>query len=558
MTEMGPHAMKKRTLKSAKKKKELDSNADPKLYHGARGRYHYFLCLQWLFRNQVATLIQLWDLPPEFEVLCRDIWALHLDLLREAVPAEPFIHAQNEGQVNKKEGDMNEAKPVAQTTKPKETGHLPQKEGRDGYKSESGSSSDSDLNEQEMEQLMKENSELSSSETDEEEGSHDPPNSDGEPNTKKKRKKGERSAIQWHHIYESPPSTIAVLIVACWILRIPCLYRDFARAIESYKLPYLDPVRLLPQSMAQHLTKHTKQALSPRHAPTTIAMHKLASRLAKRLHSSYAIFTPEANAPSILWRVVRAMGGTPTLYGLTKHIASILSLPLTMHSSLAPGLRKKRKGDPGFHQMDNVPIEVSLMASCIIVLKMVYGLDGVERLPQDAGDPACAMPRYETFLSLLREMDKEDANETDCVFSSDNPMRLEDLSEDLLDNYLAFCERALTSTGAKTVLGKDDVLDEHFPIHGGQSCPCSDAKDETKRQQRLPATELETDQKGKRALKPGEEYRIWNARDVLGTLPSEYELVLGRAARWVGVGCEYLGGVVEKYERRIVRWHSRK
>ena len=31
------------------------------------------------------------------------------------------------------------------------------------------------------------------------------------------------------------------------------------------------------------------------------------------------------------------------------------------------------------HQMDNVPPEVSLMASCIIVLKMVYGLDGVER-----------------------------------------------------------------------------------------------------------------------------------------------------------------------------------
>lgn len=38
------------------------------VYHGARGRYHYFLCLQWLLRNQVATLIKLWNLPPEFEV----------------------------------------------------------------------------------------------------------------------------------------------------------------------------------------------------------------------------------------------------------------------------------------------------------------------------------------------------------------------------------------------------------------------------------------------------------------------------------------------------------
>ena len=132
-----------------------------------------------------------------------------------------------------------------------------------------------------------------------------------------------------------------------------------------------------------------------------MAMHKLASRLAKRLHSTYAVFIPEANAPSILWRVIRAMGGTrmffllcfkgfrrihrassfpATLYGLTKRLSSVLSLPLTLHSSLAPGLAKKRKYDPNAHQMDNVPVEVSFMASCIIVLKMVYGLDGtVER-----------------------------------------------------------------------------------------------------------------------------------------------------------------------------------
>lgn len=35
------------------------------------------------------------------------------------------------------------------------------------------------------------------------------------------------------------------------------------RLIESYELPYLDPMRLLPVSMVQHLTKHDAQALSP-------------------------------------------------------------------------------------------------------------------------------------------------------------------------------------------------------------------------------------------------------------------------------------------------------
>jgi RNA polymerase I-specific transcription initiation factor RRN7 len=76
--------MKKRTL-NKKSKVGRSSRADPKresfqvlerrllnvvriVYHGARGRYHYFLCLQLIFRKQIAALIQLWDLPPEFEV----------------------------------------------------------------------------------------------------------------------------------------------------------------------------------------------------------------------------------------------------------------------------------------------------------------------------------------------------------------------------------------------------------------------------------------------------------------------------------------------------------
>lgn len=35
------------------------------------------------------------------------------------------------------------------------------------------------------------------------------------------------------------------------------------RSVESYELPYLDPLRLLPESMTSHLRKHTVQALSP-------------------------------------------------------------------------------------------------------------------------------------------------------------------------------------------------------------------------------------------------------------------------------------------------------
>lgn len=63
------------------------------------------------------------------------------------------------------------------------------------------------------------------------------------------------------------------------------------------------------------------------------------------------------------------------LYMLSKRLASVLSIPLTLHSSLAPGLEKRTNR----HQEDNAPAEVGLLAAMMIVLKMVYGLDGNER-----------------------------------------------------------------------------------------------------------------------------------------------------------------------------------
>jgi len=67
------------------------------------------------------------------------------------------------------------------------------------------------------------------------------------------------------------------------------------------------------------------------------------------------------------------------LYMLSKRLANVLSIPLTLHSSLAPGLEKRRGSDPHRHQYDNAPAEVGLLAAMMMVLKMVYGLDGSER-----------------------------------------------------------------------------------------------------------------------------------------------------------------------------------
>lgn len=63
------------------------------------------------------------------------------------------------------------------------------------------------------------------------------------------------------------------------------------------------------------------------------------------------------------------------LYLLTKQLGCVLSLPTSPHHSVAPSL-SDIEGDSHY---DNEPPEVALVSTAIIVLKLVYGLDGKMR-----------------------------------------------------------------------------------------------------------------------------------------------------------------------------------
>ncbi len=56
------------------------------------------------------------------------------------------------------------------------------------------------------------------------------------------------------------------------------------------------------------------------------------------------------------------------------------------------------------------------------------------------------------------------------------------------------------------------------------------------------------------ALRPGQKYPVYNTQDILGTVPEDLELVVARAASWAGVDEDYILGVVERFERRVLRW----
>jgi RNA polymerase I-specific transcription initiation factor RRN7 len=125
---------------------------------------------------------------------------------------------------------------------------------------------------------------------------------------------------------------------------------------------------------------------------------------------------------------------------MTKRLARVLSLPLTLHHSLSPGLKQIRKRDPEKHKFDHIPPELALISTAVVVLKLVYGLDskprllsvnsnlktqfhenfGTSRFPTGPDDPACALPNPEQYLSVLNAIEESSAK--DDIFSTGKNM----------------------------------------------------------------------------------------------------------------------------------------
>ena len=180
------------------------------VYHGARARFLYFECLQLVLRKQIAVLRREWGLPDKFEVrrtrvecvlhaawllrwpgvqvVCRDVWALHLSLLPRPPVSEEEVY-----------GDVEE-------------------DGSDGESSSSSRSSGSSESSQDtlLAELMGEVSGSSS-------GTDDGADGGG---------KGKERAPRWvsaRNRYEKPVGNVAVLMVACWVMRVPVMYGDIVR-----------------------------------------------------------------------------------------------------------------------------------------------------------------------------------------------------------------------------------------------------------------------------------------------------------------------------------------
>lgn len=147
------------------------------------------------------------------QIICRDLWALHLSLLPSPPPPEPLLHQQaTQGHVG--EHASEEIDTHGEKASPGLDPSSPQ--------------GDDVENSADIDELLGELFESSSSEDDTDDNL-------GQPRPKPEASGRKLKAFSHH----GPASNMALLMVACWTLRLPVMYLDLIRLdcrMESSRL----------------------------------------------------------------------------------------------------------------------------------------------------------------------------------------------------------------------------------------------------------------------------------------------------------------------------------
>ncbi|KAJ1311442.1 hypothetical protein OPQ81_009931 [Rhizoctonia solani] len=531
VTDMGAHTVHRRQLRVGRRRREAVDKGNPDIYYGPRARYLYYQCRQLILRYQIESLVSSWELPKEAKNICRTIWLLALDVLPQPPPPQPWLHAQNE--------DGSEREGLTQEKG--NFGEEPIDTAENTDEPEGSSDDEVDIEAQmnrEIENLLREASET-----------------DSNPDIKKlDASEGQRTYNKKtrYTLYDSVAANVSILVLTCWWLRVPVVYSDFANLINSYQLPYLSVIPLLPENMQKHLSIALRQELTPPHAPTVAALHVITRRIARRLHLVHGVDIPEVNAAPILWRAVRAFRGPPILYTMAKLLMERLKVPLTIHPALAPAPAPGLKKYAG----DWAPIEVTIASVIIICLKLVYGFQDAINVVPEGDDPAACFPPFVDYIAALRQEKEEQHRSFDRLLSLDSERTADTLTEKELDRYLDVAERALqvSHLGRLKSMPFKDLMSIYEQVHTETSVPTHPAyvQDNSIAPESLRRLDSRHGCDETEVL-PGEILNIWSPEDPLGALPSNYALLVHTASTWSGVHSSNINHLVATLERRLER-----
>ncbi|GAA5901544.1 hypothetical protein JCM5296_006808 [Sporobolomyces johnsonii] len=496
--EPSQHVQQTRRQRKNKQRKERVPAND--YFHGDRGTFLVWQCMQFILREQLRVLIDEMGWPAELEAVTRDLWAMLVASSR--VPPTPMDYERGEENAGSYSGPRPGDRYI-RSGRPKWGGRV-----KKDAKGEADDATDEDGAGSTTEQ----SGHASGSGSDESSVSSyfsDADADDERPRDGSRSRRGTPTASAAESPAPSAPGTPAppepniyappkprppaagpsarnkddprahprmdylllVIYLACITLRLPVFLSDIVHLAETYQILYLDAATHLPLEMQTHLTMSNRKLLSPVTVPHLYSpVQTLASanhaqvwlaRLVLMYRDDWNVEFPEANMPLIVGRLCRVLALPPVAYLLIRRILSLLPQPHSFHlpTSLSAS-DARRKGQPRYSRSRARPaksasVKEKGLPSGFRWLLYVGGQEWRSLLPELK--VACAVVIVAKMLWAL-----EDAQDEAASSLSAKPL-LEEYSSDLpsSDRWLATVEAiaSLEKPGDLSQLWSTEVVD---------------------------------------------------------------------------------------------------
>ncbi|KAJ2789242.1 hypothetical protein GGI18_002519 [Coemansia linderi] len=211
-----------------------------------------------------------------------------------------------------------------------------------------------------------------------------------------------------------------LLCVAYRMLRMPVLFADMFRLLVDERIPYTSAYLNLPKSIRERTGVGFPSLFQPKFAPSAFRLRFLTGVFSDFFAKHYSIEVPLTDTPSMLLLLIKRLGLRIEIYSMVMRILEL--------TSVQPNLCFGRAPRP----------EVMLIGAVVVVLKMHYGLDEIERRPPpDATYRVPNLPPLHVFLDKWRS--DWEAELTIGVFP-----HLTALGEQWEVAFTQFCRRLMT------------------------------------------------------------------------------------------------------------------
>ncbi|WRT67298.1 uncharacterized protein IL334_004266 [Kwoniella shivajii] len=561
-------------------KRRDEGRANPNFYHGSEAEYLRIQALQLLLRLQVQAISKLWSLPDAFEVIVRDLWACQLSLSslpplpdssmhsRPSSPSPPPVttkHGQS-SQLDIETVDSHSGSENEKYDSVSESGK------EEGSESESDRETDIDVDPEILEQIEgsdKEEERLH--DVDDAENNHTM--TGGKDKWKTRRKKKLKIS-----------DTVITVVMGLWILRIPIIGVDIENAINEMKIPYIDfyHTTYLSEEMKRHINRDIMISLSPLRSPSPLHIHRSCKSFSRILDKRYGIHIPEINVHPVIWRIVSSLGGTPTTYVQVARLLTMLDTNLSLTEREINTFWRKDRSKPKLYQSDDdsddlhdkrkmeiyertalyqdvLAPEVAVVSAWIMIMKMIYGLDGIPRQAILKSDPAIGLATSKKWVDELK--DRLDngvfkGNKKDLERHNFNAMDNEDI-----DAFLVKAEKVLIDHRTEPNDVTPFPLPNPLKLTDPLIIPNSWANFHSTLQPSnlIAHTPIQANLGINKflPLMPGEKVLSFPSNDPTVDLPSDFEVILSAGSEIIGWDKKEVLIAVEVLEKRLEKLRPR-